>query len=80
MSITREVQLGMEVFAIDGPDASCEGCCFRHSDVSYCSNMKCESDVREDKRTVYFLLATDLKGQLLFHTQEQLCPSPSQSQ
>lgn len=71
MSVTREVQSGMEVFAIDSPDASCKGCCFLHSTVSYCSTRECETYLREDKRCVYFLLATDLKGQMMFHNQEQ---------
>lgn len=71
MTITREVQSGMEVFAIDSLDGSCDDCCFLHSDVSHCATMKCETYLREDKRCVYFLLATDLKGQMMFHSQKQ---------
>ena len=74
MAITHEVQSGMEVFAVDvgRTEDVCGKCVFSPKGVdawTLCSSANCKHLTRPDGREVYFLPVTDLKGQLLFHTQ-----------
>lgn len=70
MTITREVQLSMEVFAIDDPDDDTRDICNKCYLDEFCNgDVACSSRQRTDGRNVHFLPITDLKGQLLFHTQ-----------
>lgn len=73
MTVTREVHReGQEVFAIDTEHLRtampCDNCMYR--DLP-CATTPCSAIGRTDNREVYFLPVTDLKGQLLFHSQEQ---------
>lgn len=69
MTITREVQSGMEVFAVDDPD-DIRGICNKCYLDEFCKgDVACSSGQRADGRSVYFLPVTDLKTQILFHTQ-----------
>ena len=74
MTITREVQSGMEVFAVDvGRTEDVCGKCAFSSEVddtwALCNIARCKDTIRPDGREVYFLPVTDLKTQILFHTQ-----------
>ena len=76
MTITREVQSGMEVFAVDvgKTEDVCDKCAFS-SEVDHtwalCDNANCKHTTRPDNREVYFLRQDDLRAQALFHSQEQ---------
>lgn len=72
MTITREVHSGMEVFAIDDPDDDILGICNKCYLNELCSgDVACSSRLRTDGRNVHFLPITDLKTQMMFHSQEQ---------
>lgn len=76
MTITREVQSGMEVFAVDvGITEDVCGKCAFSSEVddtwTLCNIANCKHTMRHDGREVYFLRQDDLRAQALFHSQEQ---------
>lgn len=77
MTITREVQSGVEVFAVDdggGAKDTCDKCALSantNGSPSLCSNADCDPFTRPDGRGVYFLPQDDLRAQALFHSQEQ---------
>lgn len=76
MIITREVQSGMEVFAVDvGITEDVCGKCAFSSEVdstwALCNSANCKHITRPDNREVYFLRQDDLRAQVLFHSQEQ---------
>lgn len=76
MTITREVQSGMEVFAVDvgRTEDVCGKCVFspKVGDAwALCNRANCKHLTRPDGREVYFLRQDDLRAQALFHSQEQ---------
>lgn len=73
MTITREVHRGgQEVFVIDTEHLHttehCNSCMYARDVYATCVAVQCTANMRSDRRSVYFLPVTDLKGQLLFHT------------
>lgn len=76
MTITREVQSGMEVFAVDVGRVVdvCDKCALSimaNGTPLLCNEANCKHLTRPDGREVYFLRQDDLRAQALFHSQEQ---------